>query len=101
MWPRTPNSAPDEPTMTMSLTTSGAMVALSPARTSPHTCSHTFCPLVASSATRCMFWVAMNTLPPATATPRLTLPQHRGTSRGIACWYCHSTCPVTASSAHR
>ena len=34
-WPRTPNSPPELPTMTMSLTTSGATVALSPARTSP------------------------------------------------------------------
>jgi len=35
VWPREPNSPPELPTMTMSLTISGATVALSPARTSP------------------------------------------------------------------
>src|SRR5688572_9843090 len=45
------------------------------------------------------FRVATNTSPSATATPRLTLPQHSDTSYGIACRYCHSSEPVRASSA--
>ncbi len=38
-------------------------------------------------------------MPCATATPRLTLPQHSDTSNGIACRYRHSSWPVTASRA--
>ena len=71
--------------MTMSLTISGATVALSPARTSPNGWSQTFLPVSASSAMTCAFRVVMKTLPSATATPRLTLPQHSDTSNGDAC----------------
>src|SRR3954447_15961379 len=98
-WPRLPNSPPELPTMTMSLTTSGATVALSPARTSPYVWSQIFFPVAASSAMMCAFSVATKTLPSATATPRFTLPQHRDTSYGIACRYCHSRSPLRASSA--
>jgi hypothetical protein len=48
--PRTPYSEPDEPTITMFLTTSGAMVELSPARGSTHCVFHTGSPVRASSA---------------------------------------------------
>ena len=85
--------------MTMSLTISGATVALSPARTSPKVWSQTFFPVSASSAMMCAFRVATKTLPSATATPRLTLPQHSDTSNGDACLYCHSCCPFWASRA--
>src|SRR5215208_4387307 len=68
--------------MTMSFTTRGATVALSP-----------------SSAMMWAFRVATKTFPSATATPRLTLPQQSDTSYGIACRYCHSRDPVLASSA--
>src|SRR3954453_16343654 len=85
--------------MTMSLTTSGATVALSPARTSPYVWSHTFRPVSASRAMMCAFRVTTNTSPSATATPRLTLPQQSDTSYGMACLYCHSSLPLRASSA--
>ena len=71
--------------MTMSLTISGATVALSPARTSPYVWSQTFLPVSASSAMMWAFRVVMKTFPSATATPRLTLPQHSDTSNGDAC----------------
>src|SRR5215216_5755291 len=41
----------------------------------------------------------MKTFPSATATPRLTLPQHSDTSNGDACLYRHSSEPVWASRA--
>jgi hypothetical protein len=56
--------------------------------------------VVASSASTWAFRVQTNTLPFATATPRLTLPQHSEVSKGIACLYCHNSCPVLASRAH-
>src|ERR687889_1464740 len=99
--PRTPNSPPELPTMTLSFTTRGATVALSPARTSPCTVSQSFSPFSASSATTWAFKVARKTFPSATATPRFTLPQHSETSNGIACLYCHSVCPVVASRHQR
>ncbi len=71
--------------MTMSFTTRGATVALSPARTSPKGLSQIFLPVSASSAMMWAFRVVMKTLPSATATPRLTLPQHSDTSNGDAC----------------
>jgi hypothetical protein len=71
--------------MTRFLTTSGATVALSPARTSPLVLSQTFLPVVASRAITCAFAVTKKTLPFATATPRLTFPQHSDTSNGTAC----------------
>src|SRR3712207_882396 len=43
--------------------------------------------------------VTAKTLPWATATPRLTLPQHSDTSYGMACLYCQSSEPVRASMA--
>src|SRR3954462_15295809 len=46
------------------------------------------------------FSVTAKTMPSATATPRLTLPQHSETSYGMACRYCHRMFPVRASSAH-
>src|SRR5690349_15685185 len=48
----------------------------------------------------CAFRVTTKTRPSATATPRLTLPQHSDTSYGMACLYCHSSEPVRASSAN-
>ena len=69
----------------MSLTISGATVALSPARTSPYTWSQTFLPVSASSAMTWAFRVVMKTIPSATAHPRFTLPQHSDTSNGDAC----------------
>src|SRR3954463_2844262 len=86
--------------MTMSFTTRGATVALSPARTSPKVLSQTFLPVAASRAMTWALSVTAKTRPSATATPRLTLPQHSDTSYGIACRYCHSSDPVRASSAH-
>jgi hypothetical protein len=80
-----PNSPPELPTITMSLTISGATVALSPARTSPYVVSQTFLPVSASRAITCAFSVVMKTRPSATATPRFTLPQHSDTSYGLAC----------------
>ena len=83
----------------MSLTISGATVALSPARTSQYVVSQTFLPV---SASRAMMWpasVVTKTLPSATATPRLTLPQHSDTSNADAVRYCHRMFPVRASSA--
>src|SRR5215208_1409240 len=85
--------------MTMSLTIRGATVALSPARTSPYVWSQTFLPVSASSAMTWAAKVATKTLPSATATPRLTLPQHSDTSNGDAVRYCHRIDPVWASSA--
>ena len=38
-------------------------------------------------------------MPSATATPRLTLPQHSDTSNGEACLYRHSSLPFAASRA--
>ena len=70
----------------MSLTISGATVALSPARTSPYGWSQISLPFVASSAITWAFKVVMKTFPSATAHPRLTLPQHRRTSYGDARW---------------
>src|SRR3954469_17579175 len=99
VWPREPNSPPELPTMTMSLTTSGATVALSPARTSPYVWSQIFFPVAASSAMMCAFRVQTKTIPSATATPRFTLPQHSDTSYGIACRYCHNSAPVRESIA--
>src|SRR3954451_20601908 len=49
-----------------------------------------------------MMWavsVTTKTIPSATATPRLTLPQQSDTSYGMACLYCHSSLPLRASSA--
>src|SRR5689334_14538496 len=49
-----------------------------------------------------MTWAASvvtKTLPSATATPRLTLPQHSDTSNAEAVLYCHRMFPVRASSA--
>jgi hypothetical protein len=74
-------------------------VRLSPARTSPLVTSQIRSPVVASSATTWALRVHTKTLPWATATPRLTLPQQSETSNGIACLYCHSNCPVLASRA--
>jgi hypothetical protein len=68
----------------MSLTISGATVALSPARTSPYGWSQMSFPLVASSAITWAFRVVMKTIPCDTAHPRLTLPQHSRTSYGDA-----------------
>src|ERR1044071_6605139 len=85
--------------MTMSLTISGATVALSPARTSPYVVSQIFLPVWASSAITCAESVVTNTLPSATATPRLTLPQHSDTSNGEAVRYCHRMLPLLASRA--
>src|SRR4051794_12947847 len=85
--------------MTMSFTTNGATVALSPARTSPWVLSQIFLPVSASSAITWAFSVTAKTMPSATATPRLTLPQQSDTSNGIACLYCHSSDPVRASRA--
>src|SRR5215213_5691257 len=85
--------------MTMSLTTRGATVALSPARTSPYVWSHTFLPVSASSAITWAARVVTKTLPSATATPRFTLPQHSDTSNGDAVLYCHRRSPFRASSA--
>src|SRR3954463_12208263 len=99
-WPRLPNSPPELPTMTMSLTINGATVALSPARTSPKVWSQIFVPVSASRAMMWAFRVATNTFPSATATPRFTFPQQSDTSYGIACRYCHNSDPVRASSAH-
>ena len=45
------------------------------------------------------FRVVTKTLPSATATPRLTLPQHSDTSNGDASCSCHSIVPFRASSA--
>src|SRR3954447_10633214 len=45
------------------------------------------------------FRVTTKTNPCATATPRLTLPQHSETSNGDACRYCHSRSPFLASRA--
>src|SRR3954447_15852002 len=98
-WPRLPNSPPELPTMTMSLTISGATVALSPARTSPKVWSQTFLPVAASSAITWAASVVTKTLPSATATPRLTLPQHSDTSNAAAVLYCQRMFPVWASSA--
>src|SRR3954452_3770548 len=98
-WPRLPNSPPELPTMTRSLTMRGATVALSPARTSPYVWSQTFLPDAASSATMWAFRVTTKTIPWATATPRFTLPQHSDTSNGIACRYCQRRSPFRASSA--
>ncbi len=86
MCPRTPYSPPELPTITRSMTTSGATVALSPARMSAKTRSHTGLPVAASSAIRCPLGVTKNTRPFATATPRLTLPQQSGTSNGTPWW---------------
>ena len=47
----------------------------------------------------CAFSVTTKTMPWATATPRLTLPQQSDTSNGIACLYCHSSVSVAASRA--
>src|SRR4051812_48020844 len=98
-WPRFPNSPPELPTMTMSLTTSGATVALSPARTSPYVWSQIFLPVAASSAITWAARVVTKTLPSATATPRFTLPQHSDTSNADAVLYCHRIDPVRASRA--
>ncbi len=49
-----------------------------------------------------MTWAARvvtKTLPSATATPRLTLPQHSDTSNADAVRYCHRMFPFRASSA--
>jgi len=43
--------------------------------------------------------VVTKTFPSATATPRLTLPQHSDTSKGDAWRYCHSRSPLRASRA--
>src|SRR3954471_14657348 len=43
--------------------------------------------------------VVTKTFPSATATPRLTLPQHSDTSNGDAWRYCHSRSPLRASRA--
>src|ERR687895_1957245 len=85
--------------MTLSFTTRGATVALSPARTSPKGLSQIFLPVSASSAITWAFRVVMKTFPSATATPRFTLPQHSDTSNGDAVLYCHRMDPVRASSA--
>ena len=66
--------------MTRFFTTSGATVALSPARTSPYVRSQTRLPVVASSASTWAFAVTKKTFPLATATPRFTFPQHSETS---------------------
>ena len=84
----------------MSLTISGATVALSPARTSPNVLSQTHSPVSASSASTWALRVVTNTFPSATAQPRLTLPQHSDTSYGDACLQRHSSAPVLASRAH-
>src|SRR5262249_28454337 len=84
----------------MSLTISGATVALSPARTSPYGWSQIFFPDSASRAMMCAFRVVMKTLPSATATPRFTLLQYSEMSNGEVCLYCYSFWPFVASSAH-
>src|SRR5690606_28693903 len=61
---------------------------------------HTFLPVSASIAITCAASVVTNTLPSATATPRLTLPQHSDTSNGDAVRYCHRMLPLCASRAH-
>src|SRR3981081_4742461 len=85
--------------MTRSFTTRGAIVALSPARTSPYVLSQTHSPVSASSASTWAFRVTTKTFPCATATPRFTLPQQSDVSYGIACLYRHSSCPVRPSRA--
>src|SRR5437867_4386261 len=85
--------------MTRFFTTSGATVALSPARTSPYVLSQTHVPVAASSAITWALRVTTKTLPFATATPRFTLPQQSEVSNGTACLYTQSICPFLASMA--
>src|SRR5437879_7463143 len=85
--------------MTRFFTTSGATVALSPARTSPYVVSQRHCPVAASSAIRWALRVTTKTFPFATATPRFTLPQQSVVSNGIACLYTQRFWPVLASMA--
>jgi hypothetical protein len=73
--PRTPISPPLLPTRTLSLTTSGAIVMVSPREMSPSRVRQSSRPLAASIAIVCASRVLMNRRPSAYAAPRLTTSQ--------------------------
>ena len=75
MNPRMPRSPPVVPTMTLSLTASGARVNAYDRCLSATSTSHSSAPVDASIATTWASSVPMNTRSPSTATPRLFAPQ--------------------------
>ena len=85
MNPRMPWSPPVEPTMILPSTASGASVKAYASRMSATSTRHSSVPVVASIATTWASSVAMNTLSPSTATPRLFAPQQARWSGDVGC----------------
>src|SRR5438045_2804260 len=71
---------------TLSLTTSGAIVIVSPWAMSPSLARQTSCPVLASTAIVWSSSVLKKTLPTAYAAPRLTVSQHATPCEAAAGW---------------
>ena len=86
MKPRMPYSPPPTPTITLSLTTSGACVIEYPDVVLATSVFQTARPVFASMAISCASSVPMNSVSPRIASPRLLAPQQtmRSCGRGVA-----------------
>ena len=94
-----PNSPPPTPTITLSFTTSGAIVIEYASFTSATAMFQSGWPFFASIAMRCASSVPMNSVSPRIATPRLLAPQQTRASGAGVYRYCQNTRPVLASTA--
>src|SRR6188508_2950779 len=83
--PRTPNSPPEMPVITLSLNTCGALVFVSPIFGSPFLAVHTTLPVLASSATSVVSACCSRILPLPYARPRFTVSQHITGTTSVFC----------------
>ena len=97
--PRVPNSPPDTPTMTESLTISGAAVIEYPSDDFATSVCQTTFPFSALIATKYPSKLPKKRAPPRIARPRLTLPQQTGRASGSVRVYVQISVPVFASKA--
>src|SRR5688500_160405 len=100
MNPRVGNSDPLTPTITLSFTTSGAIVTEYPFAPSAIGDSQMTLPSFTFSATRRASTVPIYSTSPSAANPRLMAPQQLSIPEGDSRLYVHRGRPVFASNAH-